>query len=63
MLKNKKNYLVDVVIIRLSLIFYWFSIILLPSIQGIGVLPFHLYRIYLYTIGCLYVRMDFNLKR
>lgn len=62
MLKNKKNYFVDVVIIRLSLIFYWFSIILLPSIQGIGVLPFHLYRIYLYTIGLSVCTHGFQLE-
>lgn len=58
MLKNKKNYFVDVVIIRLSLIFL--------------LVFYHSFAIYsrnwsspfsFYTIGCLYVHMDFNLKR
>lgn len=63
MLKNKKNYFVDVVIIRLSLIF------LLVFYHSFAIYsrnwssPFSFYRIYLYTIGCLYVHMDFNLKR
>ena len=59
MLKNKKNYFVDVVIIRLSLIF------LLVFYHSFAIYsrnwssPFS----FLYTIGCLYVHMDFNLKR
>jgi len=63
MLKNKKNYFVDVVIIRLSLIFLLVFYHSFAIYSRNWVLPFHLYRIYLYTIGCLYVHMDFNLKR
>lgn len=64
MLKNKKNYFVDVVIIRLSLIFLlvFYHSFAIYSRNWSSPFSF-LYRIYLYTIGCLYVHMDFNLKR
>ena len=60
MLKNKKNYFVDVVIIRLSLIFllvfyHSFAIYSRNWSSPFSFVPD--------IIGCLYVHMDFNLKR